>query len=933
MPTLPFRFPLGALLAVASLSALPVGDACAASAATPLHALKLAPGEGRDGLLYFKPVAVDAAAVRAASQPGAELALADPDGGELRFRRISYVEHPNGLATWVGRAAGAPVGQEAVLTVSASGAFGRVPRPDGSLLQLETVGGRTRLLEDQALLIGRSSEPQVDDAMRPDLDEVMAFERQRRESLAAAAPGPDGSNDPVIQADPGDIDVMLAYTGGLAAYVGSDDATVALLQNRIDVGNQALANAGLAARFRLVATERVDFPDSGSNSGALGLITYWRRVDSHPLSLRLATLRHRHGADIVGLVRRYVNAESGSCGNGWIGGYLGNNIAGYADYGYFVASHGSDGGSFCSDRTIAHEIGHNLGQNHDIDTNPERDGAHSYSHGYRYTPPGGNGFYTVMAYRDGSQTPALTFSNPDVVRADCANQACGLADANVARSLSQTMPVAAQWFRAADTDSRHIATSRGHLDLTFTGLPALTNARWRAEFTGGGSIIVTGPTLAPAGATLKARLIWDALPVASDTSLPVRVVVESSPGVTAGTRDLTLTRRDFVPEARVLADNVPATVVVPASTRSLSDERFPDDGRLYFTVPPHATEFRIRVSSAADVDVHAAPVSGLDAGTSLIGPGTARFAPQVSDTGTSLTKELVIPHDERFPTRWMIALTRPGTSTPPFQSATVTAWISANTVAPAFRSGQYYNPDRSGHGVFIDFAGPAGGAPNQWVAVWYTYLQDGTPTWYYSQAAAPGASRNWSAPLFRVGWNGSATTATVVGDMVVTPINATTMVFSYNVDGESGSESMVRLGGGGCPTSESAPLDATGHWYSPSLAGFGYSAQFEPDQEIYIPYVYDGSGVPRWLIGAKAWNEAATTVPLEQLSGFCALCGHRATASRLTGTLTRQIGVNAQDGERGLSQIGVTGPLLAPLSGTWVQSRATALLSQRKDCR
>ena len=43
--------------------------------------------------------------------------------------------------------------------------------------------------------------------------------------------------------------------------VRRDDATIALLQNRIDVGNQALANAGLAARFRLVATERVDFPD------------------------------------------------------------------------------------------------------------------------------------------------------------------------------------------------------------------------------------------------------------------------------------------------------------------------------------------------------------------------------------------------------------------------------------------------------------------------------------------------------------------------------------------------------------------------------------------------------------------------------------------------------------------------------------------------
>jgi hypothetical protein len=201
------------------------------------------------------------------------------------------------------------------------------------------------------------------------------------------------------------------------------------------------------------------------------------------------------------------------------------------------------------------------------------------------------------------------------------------------------------------------------------------------------------------------------------------------------------------------------------------------------------------------------------------------------------------------------------------------------------------NVARDGHGIFVDFAGPAGN-PDQWVTVWYTYLEDGTPTWYYSQAAAPaaGGSGLWSAPLFRVGWNGSATTSTEIGQMLVTPTSPTSMLFSYNIDGDSGSEKMVRLGGGsGCPTSQGAPLDASGHWFSPSLSGFGYSAQYEPTQEVYAAYFYDNAGVARWLIGAKPWNESITQVNLEQLRGSCPTCGFAATSSTLTGTLTRTL--------------------------------------------
>jgi hypothetical protein len=844
--------------------------------------------------------------------------LPNPDGGQLSYDYVSHTRHASGDLTWVGRAEGAPLGQEAVVTVGPDAAFGRLPRPDGSVMQLETVGGRIRLMVDDGFAIGAPSDVQVDDAMRPPLEEIKAVQAR------AAAKPVVGDR---LQANPTQVDIMLAFTPGLSTYVGGDAATRTLLQNRIDLANTALANGNVNGSFRLVATPKVDFPDTGSNSGALDQITYWRRDTAPPVAFQLATLRHRHGADVVGLVRRFLKEESVSCGNGWVGGYNGQPISLYFDYGYFTANHGSDGGSFCSDRTIGHEIGHNLGQNHDIVTAVDRDGAHTYSHGYRASPPGKTGFYTVMAYRDQNaspaQQPALTFANPNVVRADCANEACGLVDANSAGSLSLTIPGAAAWFKPADELPRDIASTSGHLVLDLSGLPALTNARWRAEFTGTGTIRVTGPTVAAAGAPVQARLAWDALPGTPTAPLAVRVVVESSPGVFAAERNLTLTRREFVPAARVLADGVPTTVAVPAWNRVV------EESRLYVPVPPHARNLRINVSSDVDVDVYAALLAEGEVTYPQISAGIARTVGFFGDTGATLAKQVDIPLAPNAGTRRvMVTLARLNTGSLNYRTATVTATVTQQDAAPAFQSGQYFNPDRSGHGVFVDFAGP------QWVAVWYTYLEDGTPTWYYSEAPAPapGGPGIWSAPLFRVGWNGSSTTATDVGRMVVTPTGATSMVFSYNLDGDSGSERLVRLGGAGCPTSQGAPLNATGHWFSPTLSGFGYSAQFEPDQEIYAAYLYDAAGVARWLIGAKPWNESVGVVNMEQIAGSCPTCGYSATSSRLTGQLTRTLGQNS-DGQRGLTQIAVSAPLLSPLpAGTWTQSRATTPLSARNGC-
>jgi hypothetical protein len=237
------------------------------------------------------------------------------------------------------------------------------------------------------------------------------------------------------------------------------------------------------------------------------------------------------------------------------------------------------------------------------------------------------------------------------------------------------------------------------------------------------------------------------------------------------------------------------------------------------------------------------------------------------------------------------------------------------------RPGGFYNPQRSGNGLFLY---PAGG---EWAGLWYTYLQDGTPTWYYLQAPAPGATGIWRGTIYRSAWNGSSNVLTPVGEATVTPRSTSAFTFSYTLDGETGSEAYETFGGG-CPTFAGAPLNASGHWFDPARAGSGYSVQLFPNYEFYTVFGYDAQGVPRYLIAERSGIGTATqSMNLDQNTGACPLCTRTGNPVRNSvGTLTRTVGSGT------LQRIQLSGTYTAGVPGTWAANDTVTPLGTLQGC-
>ncbi len=389
------------------------------------------------------------------------LSVTTPSGETLQFKHRRHIEHASGDWSWVGELEGGPRGEETILTFGEKAAFGTIAQPGREPLRLTMRDGASWVVEtDRALL--RTIDNAATRPTRPDymVPPKLAQPRSTGASVSSSEGAKSVDTATAASSAANVVDLVLGYTSGFAAGLGGQSQALTRLNHLVMVSNQSFANGMVDAEVRLVRAVEVNYPDATKNGTALEELTGFRapstRTTPAAVFAELRAARDQYGGDLVSLVRKFNDPENEGCGIAWL---IGGNRRGIdrSDefFGYSIVSDGTDAGNdgktyFCRDETLAHELGHNMGSQHDRATatvdGTLKYGLHTYSFGHKTTADEGN-FFTVMAYGERGQTRYRTFSNPRTTF--CGGFACGVEDmADNARSLAQSVPVVAT-FRAS----------------------------------------------------------------------------------------------------------------------------------------------------------------------------------------------------------------------------------------------------------------------------------------------------------------------------------------------------------------------------------------------------------------------------------------------------------------------------------------------------
>lgn len=182
----------------------------------------------------------------------------------------------------------------------------------------------------------------------------------------------------------------------------------------------------------------------------------------------------------------------------------------------------------------------------------------------------------------------------------------------------------------------------------------------------------------------------------------------------------------------------------------------------------------------------------------------------------------------------------------------VAAAFAAPPAAAANYSDIWWSPAESGWGLTI-----ADHETDLWV-VWYTYRQDGTPTWMFASGGTFTENRRRFAgdlfqatgPAYRAAFSSKPVSVSKVGtisiDFAPPGLAEGNALFTYAVANVSGSKTVQRFGfGNGAPA---WGTDNTDLWWNPQESGWGIALAQHGNMLFGVWYTYDEQNQPLFVV-------------------------------------------------------------------------------------
>jgi peptidyl-Asp metalloendopeptidase len=305
----------------------------------------------------------------------------------------------------------------------------------------------------------------VDGSKLPTDEKIIFAEPTERDLLAVDDYGTGGVA--ATDASAGYVhDLLVVYTPAARAAYGQ--ATLeSMIQNAVQVANQAYQNSNVGITLNLVGLEEIAYNETGDMQASL----YDLRGTTDGKMDSVHKLRDTLGADVVSL----ISQDTSSCG---IAFSMRSESTSFAASAFNVVKP-----SCLSQHSLAHEVGHNQGNMHDRESTTNT-GAFPYSYGLRRCASDGTGFRTVMAYSCTGAKRVAWFSNPSVYyngySTGISYESNSANSADNARSMNNTADTFAA-FRAGGGGSSAATvtapTAPSSLSATATSASAVT-ARW-----------------------------------------------------------------------------------------------------------------------------------------------------------------------------------------------------------------------------------------------------------------------------------------------------------------------------------------------------------------------------------------------------------------------------------------------------------------------